>query len=120
MSDLESLIAKLEAATEGSRSLDGDIAVALGLVPVVATGRWRIAGRPDRDATFFEPKGGGVWEAPYWTTSIDAAATLVSGGKGWNVGHDGATVEGRNGPIQVGHTKPALALSIAALKAGAS
>lgn len=46
-----------------------------------------------------------------------AALTLVPEGARWNVGHDGATVEGATDVFQRGHTCPALALAIAALLA---
>ena len=74
MSDLSKLFAELEAATEGSRELDYAIANKIG---------WRFNGEHEfkeygvfwRDATTDEWK-----QLPWWTTSLDAALTLVPEG----------------------------------------
>src|SRR5216684_2962906 len=82
------IIAKLEAATEGSRELDGDIAEALGLPAIATTGIFHVQRRENREGyglvdraewgrdlpTYFS------WKAPEFTTSLDAALTLVPEG----------------------------------------
>ena len=94
MTDLDGLIAKLEAATEGSLELDCDI----------------------EEIVFSVTRG----NPPRYTTSIDAALTLVPSGERWEVGFCGAAVESSGGPIRSVHAEPAIALSIAALKARAA
>lgn len=98
---MESLIKKLEAATEGSRELDGDIHY------------------HDRKPY---PKGG--WNTdglPHYTTSIDAALRLVPEGFIWDVASTGqAWVMGgldNEQHLVTSAPTPALALCIAALKA---
>ncbi len=119
------LIAKLEAATEGSRELDLEIAMicghdlSSGFTPTFAY---------HGDTPVYEWSTG---ETPSYTTSIDAALTLVP--EGWYV----ATIaQWRSGPgpriwaatlnaepgADAGYrhatrSSPALALCIAALKA---
>src|SRR5216684_763437 len=82
---LAEIIAKLEVATEGSRELDGDIAEALGLPAIATTGIFHVQRRENREGyglvdraewsrdlpTYFS------WKAPAFTTSLDAALTLV-------------------------------------------
>lgn len=71
---MDPLIAELETATEGSRELDYAIAKEIG---------WRFSGETEfkeygvfwRDATTDEWK-----QLPWWTTSFDAALTLVPEG----------------------------------------
>jgi hypothetical protein len=91
------LIAKLESATEGSRELDREVNLA-------ATGKFL------------------HHLAPRYTTSIDAALTLVPGYHYWIVGVQYAAVWQEDGRLAdaekiVTHGRPALALCIAALKA---
>lgn len=75
--DLSELIAKLEAATEPSRELDSAIGQTIGMVAYDRS--TDVLGYPVGD------------DAPYpaFTTSLDAALTLVPGGAFWRVGHDG-------------------------------
>lgn len=123
---MDELIARLEAATEGSVGLDKAIAKLIGTYSA-----------PDRG----DPFGG----APFYTTSLDAALTLVPQGWPWCVLHpaykhegqiggtgmaafkymDGAAYGGIRNPIMshmsydyegYGPT-PAIALCIAALRA---
>ena len=73
MTDLTALIAKLEAAAEGSPELDAAIAEALALYPadhikaLHGGNYWSRSGDPYD----------GMWHPPTWTRSIDAALTLV-------------------------------------------
>ena len=121
----DSLIARLEEATEGSRDLDEQIALAIGIKH-----RSRRDGRGrSKGQEWFVDSHGGVetWanHAPYYTTSIDAALTLVPEGQsielivnarsGLSFAFVGSLDAGR-GNRDVGAT-PALALCIAALKA---
>ena len=107
---MENLIAKLEAATEGSRELDAEIAL------IIEPGHW---------SSLFDALN---QQCPYYTLSIDAALTLVPEGGLWSVcdmeegpfaqvirpipggGFVGGLTQGRA-------ATPALALSIAALRA---
>lgn len=99
---MKDLIAKLESATEGSRELDRAIHSHIRGVEEFLLSTW-----------------------PAYTTSLDAALTLVPEGWHWNVGdvglawvgtHESATKIVRHDGDA--HT-PALALCIAALKARA-
>ena len=116
------LIAELERATEGSRELDYAIARETG---------WRFTGEHEfkehgvfwRDATTDEWK-----QLPWWTTSLDAALTLIPEGWrawfSWGCGFGDAglmrptdkTAWTRDSEIMSAPTT-ALALCIAALKA---
>ena len=102
MTDLETLIARLEAATEGSRELDGEIYSAMS------------------------GKATGLNNADDYTTSIDAALTLVPEGYDWDVGRlngryiaDVSRKVSEEGWLNQHARGPssALALCIAALKA---
>ena len=112
MSEIEKLIAKLEAASDGSKALDIAIwltAVSPTISPEVETG----------------------WEKlPAYTTSLDAALTLVpdlgSSKFDWSLGFMNgswghaarvAGPAGEEGMCEYGHRPAALALCIAALKA---
>jgi len=117
MPDFTDLIARLETATEGSRELDAEIVRAV-----------------DPDA-FFADDGSfesAVYDCinrypPHYTTSLDAALTLVPEGWGWSVDYANAcmlSTLGGDGHVDYLHTTyareaatPALALVIAALKA---
>ena len=99
---MKDLIAKLEAATEGSGTFDRAIRDALGL-----------------SALLVPPDGGD--EAHPYTTSLDAAMKLVPEDRIWSVGKivrapGYIAVLDNDGHSHKGST-PALALCIAALKA---
>lgn len=127
----DDLIKRLEAAEEGSRELDGDIALIL-----------------DAPRHFFESKGvsfdptalqvdgpdcfggkpiwgggGHLWEATHYTTSIDAALTLVPEDFDYSlIRCDGLFIAdvSKSQSFDVNESEaatPALALCIAALKA---
>ena len=124
---MDDLIEKLEGATEGDREWDFAIAKATG---------WQFHGEAEfknygmfwRDATNDEWK-----QLPFWTTSLDAALSLVP--EGWSLAdlYDamepnirpwvGACLR-RDEPYKalkvLGAKTYALALCIAALKAGAA
>jgi len=126
----EELIAALEKATGPDRELDAQLAIAAGDVPDDAF-------RPcaSRDVGAFGVGGYGIWVAPLYTASIDAAVALVprnkAGGcwyelhRAWGLSSarvrvypenpwDGRTVEavGESAAENI-----ALALCLAALKA---
>ena len=97
---MKELIAKLEVAPEGSRGLDLDIAASIGAID------WDDV----RDT-----------QVDSYTTSIDAAMTLVLEGLAWTIlsGAIQAACVGEastGNPVTIAAT-PALALCIAALKA---
>lgn len=70
---IEDLIAKLEAATEGNRELDAAIERSRGY-------------RVDEELEISRAGDhGGEWDLPLYTTSIDAALTLVPEGMVWTV-----------------------------------
>ncbi len=118
------LIEALEKATEGSRELDCEIAVAV-------CGYFRIEPKYEaagygygyvKDGHQHVPGLGGDMLVPNFTTSVDAALTLVPEGYGWVLYSDGGIeiydneeLNG-NGRISEGDT-PALALCIYALRA---
>lgn len=101
MTDLDELIARLEAASEGSRELDKSIAITVGTYQA-----------PDRGDPY------GSWLR--YTSSLDAALTLVPEFCFVKTSPRGATA-GCNGHIcattAATAPTPALALCIAALKA---
>lgn len=128
---LLALAERAEAATEPDRALHGDIAEALGLNPPWAGKRtphfWRDSWSDGRD----------YWDAPAYTTSLDAAMTLVPKGWGWLVSqpNEKAIASGLlkkdtpvMGEVQYGCDRrytvaaatPALALCAAALRAHAA
>ena len=80
---LPELIAALEAATEPSRELDAEIAIAVRLAPE-GPGWWRSkptwTWKHASHGPNVEP-----WAAPNYTASLDAALTLVPGGLFWGV-----------------------------------
>lgn len=88
MTDLEALIAKLEAAEKGSRELDAEIAVAI-FDEAVAKDDLIYAKLPHpryddcAPGTFWRHSrsGASLHTAPRYTTSLDAALTLVP--EGW-------------------------------------
>lgn len=76
------LIARLEAATEGSRELDSAIALTVG---------WTFEKRAGETKRWWREPNGPVWfrdtSPPFFTTSLDAAMTLVPDGYFWRMGH---------------------------------
>lgn len=132
---MKDLIEKLEAATEGSRELDAEIGAQLG---------GGVASHNCSDNTR-RTYGAGAWftdadnmravliehthHAPHYTTSLDAALTLVPEGYAWSLDFD-PKLPGKPGrpyyadvtdfsthAAKAWSTTPALALCIAALKA---
>lgn len=115
MTALAALIAKLEAATEGSRELDWLIFDAV-YGPAWKDGRWWV----DGEKTRWLPLG-----QTEFSTSLDAALTLVPAGwQWWADKTDRSAIWAISPALGVveglqGHhpTSPALALCIAALRA---
>lgn len=111
---LTELIAKLEKAEKGSRELDVAIYVTIFPFPCVEL-------HPEAQRYFDEGK------APHYTVSLDAALTLVPEKHFWCIEYANTDVfdvlvkaeDSITGGWSQGKT-PALALCIAALKAGAS
>ena len=129
------LISRLEAAHEGDRGLDMQIAFAVQWRPDGAHGvsfREHEAKHDYHTAWIAHVPWHSEWKVPAFTTSVDAALTLLSPEDFWQIGHDG---DGPNpgdfkAMVQPGcearwhrraakslHATPALALCIAALKA---
>ena len=116
---MNNLIEKLEAATEGSRELDYAIAEKTG---------WQFHGEEEfkEYGLNWKNPADGEWEQlTWWTTSLDAALTLVPDGWGWTIESDGIAAvrspesEGDDELAVWGLTAngtPALAVCIAALK----
>jgi len=106
------LIAKLEAAEGPSRELDAEIDI------LALESGWREERYMTPDTT------------PHYTSSIDAALTLVPEGLRWRVSYvpvhqfasasvaDGSILSPNTKEWEGKHTTPASALCIAALKAG--
>ena len=126
---LRELIARLEAATGPDRELDWLIADAVGLVPkhsIRAIG-WDYDWYRNSDkewalwkANDSEGRNNSLWEPARYTSSIDAALTLVPEGCSVHlhimpreIGHKAVVGIGNEGESKT----PALALCIAALKA---
>ena len=121
---LEALIAKL-VASEGSRELDVRIARQVGHEHDDVHGR--------TFAEVYEKYGwekmasqGASWDVPFYTTSIDAALTLVEEGEWWSICVNlddrvlsEAEVGGCSGDNPGISASPALAICIAALRARA-
>lgn len=119
---VERLIARLEVAERGNRDLDMDIAKALGFRPI-ATIRGVQIHNPAQPA-------GASWDLPFYTTSIDAALTLLP--EGWWLQHLGHNLAGWGARIETQgislpasthlprSTTPALAICIPALRARTS
>ena len=132
---MKDLIEKLEAATEGSRELDAEIAYAV---------QWRPDEWPPSAQSFREHEAKhdyatawiahapfrAAWPIPHYTTSLDAALSLVPEGRriyslqdqrhfqrnqGWFCGID--EICGLGCVFTKEAATPALALAIAALKA---
>lgn len=114
---LPELIAALTAATEPSRALDGEIEMVLH--PELREAPWNEGARnPDTGALFWHTSEGKIHKSPRYTSSIDAARTLVREGGFWQVG--GSQKEGYMLAWSVWasaiHRLPAVALCIAALR----
>jgi hypothetical protein len=137
VSALDDLIIKLETASEGSRRLDGEIAICLELIPrfdrskYIDGTQFRFTAGDDGAIAVDKllPDGRRYPEygclAPAHTTSLDAALTLVPEGFPYEI--KARNVEGvMEYRAQLNYTKPsyaatpALALCIAALKARAA
>ena len=129
MTDLSPLIAKLEAATEGSRELDAEIW--LFVTPGATRKQSSYIHKATQIRCFIDETrqaDGHLIIVPHYTTSIDAALTLVPKSTLWAVGQmedgpfcrlvilnkDGSYLDGA---IESGGSTPALALCVAALKA---
>jgi hypothetical protein len=120
MTSIQKLIERLEKASGDSRELDRDIAIAAGWERKVVSQNeddyWR-------KGEFFSWSREDSEHPPYFTSSIDAALTLVPQNTPWNVGSillPGATwraVVGRNQRYIGKHKRDAIALCIAALRA---
>ena len=126
------LIAALEAADGPSRELDAQIAAATRYFPKDVGSVWRGGfranspelGRVECQTTL--GTGGPHYKANAYTSSIDAAMTLVPGGCAWHISsvcpRDAfATIESGDDRVQDFTGKaytPAIALVIAALRAG--
>jgi hypothetical protein len=114
------LIERLEKAESGSRELDAEIACHID------GRRFQAIDRADRVIFNVDGVGWPVWrslkEIPHYTTSLDAALTLVPEGLWFSVGCENdftpvATVYAQNEQFDAFASSPALALCIAALKA---
>lgn len=123
------LISRLEAAENGSRELDQEIALALGYT-IKGIGYLN-------ERTCFAPDGGEIGRIPVYTGSLDAVLKLVPEGWTWSVlfrpmvdnpPYRGSVADGHFGYVmgmEKAHATavaktPALALCIAALKAKAA
>jgi len=124
---IRSLIGQLEAATEGSRQLDADIWLMINpREAAVAIQQGQALAQKGSSEERLNAAGRRALErvAPHYTTSIDAAATLVMRSYQWNLadysGFARASVGGtKKFGIADAPTAP-LALCIAALKARAA
>lgn len=129
MKETDALIRQLECATKGSRGFDGDIWAIADYDEMWRRCGWKglwYAGHLHTKAEKAERiKRMAAHLAPAYTTSLDAALTLVPDGMGWGVkkqqnGHfawcDGDIAQAGNVAVRYGVT-PAIALCIAALKA---
>lgn len=138
--EIAELIAKLDRASGPDRELDAGIWEHLGLAPKYDNsknnyGHWHYRGGGDYHYSDDSPWGRNQL-APFYTSSIDAAMTLVPDGYGWSVSQPNATALAsgllkKNTPVtaEVQHgigsryvvagATPAIALCIAALKARA-
>lgn len=126
---MKDLIAKLEDATEGSRELDAEISAAIGnVVEPCGANDWAVL----YGTKIVEGSEGRLededWrELEHYTTSLDAALTLVPEGYLWQIKQAvqccalvwALEVDYDDHPVPTGYstTHPALALTIAALKA---
>lgn len=112
---LSELIEKLEGASEGSTELSWEIATR---VVGLTSHEYPLWMRTDS----FDGKDGAICPTPPYTTSIDAALSLVPEGCWWNAGCEDdftpvASVFGPGIHLHEFGATPALALCIAALRA---
>ncbi len=107
---MDSLIAELEAAPEGSRKLELGIAIAIN---------WHEKGISLREHRAKYPAGNQTfWHFPNWTRSLDAALTLVPERCRWDIQQDRtAAFASVDGDTTGRMGTPALALCVAALRA---
>ena len=125
MTALAELIARLEAATEGSRELDAEI----GAHPATPSCGVRKGAAKERVVEAADTHDPPLVNLPHYTTSIDAALTLVPEGMEWALSNHGQTGAeqlcwaGVFGSPFIGSecdshaATPVLALCIAALRA---
>lgn len=116
MTALSALIAKLEAAREGSRELDAEILRYLNADNSFITGVYAAP-----DATFAMTAARGTIDIPHYTTSLDAALAEMPAYHKWIVGSSYAAVWQEDGRLETAphcyNQNAALALIIAILKA---
>ena len=120
---MKDLIERLESAAIGGRDLDAEIALAIGYVTERDGNLF--FGNKDHTTLVLEcdyyDHGGAAPELPHYTTSLDAAMTLVPDGYGAvsaSLNERGASSMRIGHPYVFGNgATPALALCIAALKA---
>lgn len=129
MTDYTDIIARLEKATEPDRELDRDIARAFETFPTEPfegkapfkrlEGMYWVFGKKDTPHGQIEEK----WSKnpPLYTSSLDAALTLVPEGEAWCiVRYESGTFFAEVGNEQSTAPTLAIALCIAALKARAA
>lgn len=118
---MKDLIERLEAATGPAHDLDGEIALALGWTYQKMKGDQRAYFRRPGETAYYNRS-----EPPRYTSSIDAALTLVPKGHWWTIEADAAWVrwltanDVDTAQAHFNHrdgSSTALALCIAALKA---
>jgi hypothetical protein len=119
--ELVDLIARLEKATRPDRVLDADIWESVGRAPV-GQGFYRGSSEWDRHLWFAPNLSVPIESPPSYTSSIDAALTLVPEGWEWALHAEGGLYRVEMGDPMIGlegehETAPAIALCIAALKA---
>lgn len=130
MTDIERLAARCEAADGGDRGLDEAIYEALGFCNHKRTEYYCIEDGNDTDSGYTCLDCGrdtyGAKKAPPYSTSLDAAMTLVPEGWDWTLEScsgaekHGASIMQDPGPyIAIRAHTPALALCAAALRARA-
>jgi hypothetical protein len=130
--ELLALAARVEAATGADQILDA--AVLLVVSPELASRPWEQVTYPDRKRAFFadrsDPDGSNVVSPPAFTSSLDAAASLVpdgwDGGVYWSrrsgsAAHLHLVADDRIAPpaTSKGAATSALALTAAAIRAKA-
>ena len=120
------LIARLESAAEGSRELDAEIWACLQGCTSPLEYEQVDHGGPAREAVICGSLAAWLDEIPHYTTSLDAALTLVPEGKAWdcgyypgydNTGHAEVFLGSGDPAFRAPAKTPALALCIASLRA---
>lgn len=134
MTDIDALIERLEKAEGPSRELDAEIAVALRVSPqpgnnnhwAVKNFSWWTASKSGRVYAMHTKTNqrGPHWQSLEYTSSIDAALTLLGDDPEWSIERCHYDLHGcYRAVVLVGgeamHMKPAIALCIAALRAKA-